>query len=396
MTVDWFVFWFWPAVVIAFLGGAQLSRWWIQRSARKRGRVNTEYFKGLNFLLNEEPDKAIEVFIKALEVDSETVELHLALGGLFRRKGQVDRATRIHQNLIARPSLTAEQRLQAIYELAQDYYKAGLLDRAEGLFIELRDTPLYRAEALEGLCRIYQQEREWIQAIEVTRLHKRQNRQDYVTRTAHYWCELAEDAINNERFDDAKKYLRSSLQEDRSLARAILLRGELHYRQRDYRRALDLWETLADKYPMLASLMIGKAIDCFQALNDNQGLRRYLLETAIIPREQAAFQQWLQTLELTIGKEGALQHLFQRVRKEGLSGPVARYLFQLSDQSEDSMTKPSEQEFSIGLELRCLVRDLLSHAKEQRIEYTCKGCGFNTRSHFWLCPNCGEWDSFAV
>ncbi len=140
MSTTWLTVWFWPAVLFAFVLGVQAARWWIGKYSSTDEAVNKEYFKGLNFLLNEEPDKAIEVFIKALEVDTETVELHLALGGLFRRKGQVDRATRIHQNLIARPSLTEEQRLQAIYELAQDYYKAGLLDRAEDLFSELKDS----------------------------------------------------------------------------------------------------------------------------------------------------------------------------------------------------------------------------------------------------------------
>ena len=138
--------------MLAFLCGIQLARWLNRRSALHAERkISEEYFRGLNYLLNEEPDKAIEVFIKAIEVDSETVELHLALGGLFRRKGQIDRATRVHQNLIARPHLSDQHRVQAIYELAQDYDHAGLLDRAENLYTELMDSPQYRSLALEGL-----------------------------------------------------------------------------------------------------------------------------------------------------------------------------------------------------------------------------------------------------
>jgi len=188
-----------------FLGGKAVS-WWLRRkNSGKSQTVNQDYFKGLNFLLNEEPDKAIEVFIQALEVDSETVELHLALGGLFRRKGQVDRATRIHQNLIARPTLTEEHRMNAVCELAQDYYKAGLLDRAENLYLELKDSKTYRETAIEGLCQIYQKEKEWHKAVDAMNLYKRNERSVFSTRICHYWCELAQKAVCKGKFVFIKK-----------------------------------------------------------------------------------------------------------------------------------------------------------------------------------------------
>ena len=220
----------WPALALAFFIGVKLALWWQSRNKRANpDKVNQQYFKGLNYLLDEQPDKAIEVFIEALEVDSETVELHLALGGLFRRKGQVDRATRIHQNLIARPNLTEEHRLNAICELAHDYYKAGLLDRAENLYLELKQTPLYRVSAIEGLCNIYQKQKEWQNAINIMKLYKRAERASLTHRVSHYWCELAQLAINDNQFDDAKKYLRSAVNEDRTSSRAILLRGQVYY-----------------------------------------------------------------------------------------------------------------------------------------------------------------------
>ena len=138
------------AILLAFLLGWQLSKLLRRESAQSANKsIKSEYFRGLNFLVNEEPDKAIEVFIQALEVDDETVELHLALGGLFRRRGQVDRATRVHQNIIARPNLNDEQRSLAVLELALDYHKAGWLDRAESLFKELLDKNAYRNKATQ-------------------------------------------------------------------------------------------------------------------------------------------------------------------------------------------------------------------------------------------------------
>lgn len=374
----------WPALLLAFSLGVLVTRWWIKTRTKSAANVNQEYFKGLNFLLNEEPDKAIEVFIKALEVDSETVELHLALGGLFRRKGQVDRATRIHQNLIARPSLTDEQRVQAIYELAQDYYKAGLLDRAENLFIELKDSVSYRQRALEGLCSIYQQEKEWAKAIEVTRSHKRSHRANYSRRIAHYWCELAEQAIQERDFEAARKHLRNALSDDRTAARPVLLRGELHYQQGNYRRALEMWQSFSVSNPVLASLVVEKTILSYQALGDEAGLNDYLLNVASIPKDPRAFELWRESLMQALGENEALTRIFSQIHREGLSGPVASYLYANTD-TENLPTKRQS----------LLLKDLLGRAKDRKIEYTCVGCGFDTKALHWLCPNCGEWDSFG-
>lgn len=376
--------WTWPAIVLAFLLGVLGTRYLYARfSLGRKQKVNPDYFKGLNFLLNEETDKAIEVFIKALEVDSETVELHLALGGLFRRKGQVDRATRIHQNLIARATLSDDQRMQAVHELAQDYYKAGWLDRAENLFHELKESDNYRSLALNGLCRIYQQEKEWQQAINVLRQHPRSNRQDYSTQVAHYFCELAESAIQNDSFDEARKALQSARAESASVARVDLLRGELNFAEGEYVRAITCWESLIESHPNLAQLVVANMIQCYQRLGNKKGLENYLLRLSAIPKEQEAFELWKSSLNEVLGETAAHDYIFSQVEQQGLSAPVANYLFQ-------SFT--SDQ---LKAEFRdTLLHDLLNRAKNRKIEYTCSGCGFDTRAMYWFCPNCGEWESF--
>ena len=375
--------WIWPALGLAFSLGGIAAFYWMRNRDNASGKVNREYFKGLNFLLNEQPDKAIEVFIKALEVDSETVELHLALGGLFRRKGQVDRATRIHQNLIARPSLTEEHRLQAIYELAQDYYKAGLLDRAENLYKELQDSVTYRAQSLEGLCRIYQQEKDWRRAIEVSKLHRRSDRAQYTKRIAHYWCEMAEQDIDARDYDSARKCLRSAQAEDRSGARAVLLRGELNYRQKNYSKALSLWQSLSVTDAKLAGLVVDKMIDSFEQLGEHKGLRAYLKSGVAIPKDSKAFAVWRKALIDLFGETASFEMVIKQVELNGLSGALADHLWQ----KVASGDLPVSQQNS-------LLKDLLSRAKIGNIEYTCEGCGFDTKALHWLCPNCGEWDSF--
>ncbi|MBT8115411.1 MAG: tetratricopeptide repeat protein, partial [Arenicella sp.] len=350
--------WFWPALGLAFLLGYLAHRWRTeQRISRRSRQVSEEYFKGLNFLLNEQPDKAIEVFIKALEVDSETVELHLALGGLFRRKGQVDRATRIHQNLIARPNLTEGQRLEAIHELAQDYNKAGLLDRAENLYLELKESLEYRQQAIEGLCAIYQQEKDWQKAIDVMRLHKRGTRSANASRIAHYWCELARQHIDNAEYDEAQRCLKSALSENRGSARAVLLLGDMYFKQAEYRKALKQWQSLAVSNPKLAGLVVDKSIVSYRRLSDQQGLRDYLTNIATIPREAEAFNTWLQAIDDSFGEEAADRHIIEQIDQDGLSGAAANYLYQNSQRDRLS-----------AAQLKELLQHVLVRAKSSKIE----------------------------
>ncbi len=376
--------WTWPAFALAFCLGAVGMRLLYRRLGfSKKKKVNADYFKGLNFLLNEETDKAIESFIKALEIDNETVELHLALGGLFRRKGQVDRATRIHQNLIARPNLTERQRYEGIYELAQDYYKAGWLDRAEGLFDELKGSETYFANAINGLCDIYQQEKEWKQAIDVLNEHKPAQRALHSKQVAHYYCELAEIALENLDYAQAEKYLKHSRKEEKGNARTLSLMGELAYQQGHYADALNSWRQLKNNNDSALQLVTAKMIRCFRELDDLDGLTDYLNKLSSVPKRGRDFKAWYEALVAVLGDQRAEQHLILCVESEGLSGPVANHLHQ----AVESKAVDSE----LGEQL---LKELLNRAKSRKIEYTCSGCGFDTKAMYWYCQNCGEWESF--
>lgn len=376
--------WNWPAVALAFLLGALLARWFSKRFLSDKSQsVNKEYFKGLNFLLNEETDKAIDVFIKALEVDSETVELHLALGGLFRRKGQVDRATRIHQNLIARPSLTDDQRMQAVHELANDYYKAGWLDRAENLFLELNESDIYRALAITGLCKIYEQEKEWQRAIDVLKQHKRADRQQVSQQIAHYYCELAESAINVNDFGAAKTHLRHSRTEDPGIARSMLLRGDLSFAEGEYKLARQMWVKLSKNHPELAELLVAKMIRSYQLSDDKVGLKRYVTDVSAIPKDSSAFELWRLSLYEFLGEEAAIEHIFKLSHTEAMSSPLAKFLYGHIESGKLNSDRRS-----------ALLKKLLDQAKQKDIEYKCLSCGFDTKAMYWFCPNCGCWDTF--
>ena len=374
----------WPAIALAFLLGALATSWALTRSGVSREqKVSSEYFKGLNYLLNEETDKAIDVFIRALDVDDDTVELHLALGGLFRRTGQVDRATRIHQNLIARTNLTDNQRMQAVHELAQDYYRVGWLDRAENLFAELLESDAYRQLAIDGLVAVYQQEKEWFKAIEALRHHSNKDRPAYAQQMAHFCCELAEAALQQGEYKSAAQWLRTARGEGVAIGRVDYLLGELNFEQANYERALHYWNRMRATHAHLAHLVVAKIISAYQELADDEALLTYLREDSSVPRDKLAFMQWHSALNQALGEPAALELISARVQDDGLSGPVSAYLLQAIKRHEVSTEKRDS-----------LLVDLLNRAKTRKIAYTCIGCGFDTKAMYWFCPNCGRWESF--
>ncbi|MDX1514824.1 MAG: lipopolysaccharide assembly protein LapB, partial [Gammaproteobacteria bacterium] len=262
---------------------AAFSGWYFaRRTAARNGAsgssdgLRSDYFKGINYLLNEQPDKAIEVFIKVLEVDSETVETHLALGNLYRRRGEVDRAIRIHQNLIARDSLSAEQRNEALLELGQDYLSAGLLDRAEDLFRELAGTETYRVQALRQLIDIYEQEKDWENAVESARKLEKVTGNQLGGVIAHYHCEIAENERQAGDLDAAIKAVRKALDTHRGCVRASLLEGDILSQRQDYERAIRAYQRVEDQNPDYLPETVERIHNCYHALGRPGDVDSYL------------------------------------------------------------------------------------------------------------------------
>jgi lipopolysaccharide biosynthesis regulator YciM len=362
----------------------QSTRWVSSRRLKsKQRKISEDYYKGLNFLLNEEPDKAIEVFIKAIEVDTETVELHLALGGLFRRKGQVDRATRVHQNLIARPHLSDEHRLQAIYELAQDYDHAGLLDRAENLYKELMDSPTYRKQSIEGLEKIYRREKEWRSAIDVISLHRRQDKPELNESLAQCWCELAEEAIGARQYANADKYLRNASFVNKESPRTLLLKGDLAFALEDYASAARLWCDLATRHASLVDLVLEKVIRAYRLLNNLQGLTEFLQTLTTLPRGEASFAAWHEACVEIFGKSKAQEMIVLLMRSEGMTGAAAKLM--LADSTQGNLGSSIQEKTLIAL---------LEKATQNNLQYTCSVCGYSVKSIHWHCPNCSHWETF--
>jgi lipopolysaccharide biosynthesis regulator YciM len=345
-------------------------------------RLPRSYFKGLNFLLNEQPDKAIEAFIEVVKVDPETVELHFALGSLFRRRGETERAIRMHQNLLERPDLIAEQRLQAMIELGQDYLKAGLLDRAEAVFAKLKDSP-HRVEAFKFLLEIYQQEKDWIKAIEAARELERNSGESAQKEIANYYCELAVSDATHSRPDAAKRHLEEALALHRKCVRANLILGDLAAAAGDHAGAIDAWKRIEQQNPAYLALVAQRLLESHRALGrSDEGLtllRGYLTSFPSLDLLDVAFQSALDAE----GPEAAYKLVKEELRRNQTLLGVDKLL------EAQAMVAPAERRNDLEL-----VRNLIQSHTRRLARYRCDNCGFKARQFYWHCPACGGWETY--
>lgn len=376
----------WLLLPVAAASGWLAARQEMQRtvkSAKWRGRsLSSDYFKGLGHLLNEQPDKAIEVFIKMLEVDSETVELHLALGSLFRRRGEVERAIRIHQNLIARPTLSREQRNQVLLELGEDYMRAGLFDRAENLFLELADTGAYAPPALRHLASIYEQEREWNRAVMALRKLEVLTGNPMGPVVAQYYCELAEQARCKGDMAATVQMLKRALGYDRNCVRASLLQGEMDTERGDYKAALRAYRRIEDQDADYLPEVIEPLKDCYTKLGNPGGMTDYLKGVLAKHNGVSIVLALAELLREQKGEPEAAVFIAEQLRKR----PSVRGLDRLIELSLAYAEGAARDNL---LTLKELTRRLL----EEKPIYKCRQCGFTGKVLHWQCPTCKSWSS---
>ncbi len=271
--MDFDLWWLLPIPAVFFALGWIAARIDIKHLLRESRALPLSYFRGLNFLLNEQPDKAIESFIEVVKVDPQTIDLHFALGSLFRRQGEIDRAIRMHQNLLDRPDLATDKRQAVVYELAQDFHRAGLLDRAEELYTRLEGTP-FEHPSLAFLLSIYEQEKDWPKAIAVTRRMEAIAKQPYHKEIAHYDCELAQMAMLKSDFATAREYLDKALAEYKACARATMLLGDIETQQGRTDEAIAAWQKIETQDPAFLSLVAERLAEAYRKTGRAaQGLR---------------------------------------------------------------------------------------------------------------------------
>jgi lipopolysaccharide assembly protein B len=374
-------------LLLLLLPVAAASGWMAARRSERKGQQpcaerSPDYYKGLNYLLNEQPDKAIDVFVQMLEVDSETVETHLALGNLFRRRGEVDRAIRIHQNLIARPTLKREHRAQALLELGQDYMRAGLFDRAESLFQELTESSLYREQALTNLLMIYEREKEWDKSLNTATRLESVSGEQLNNQCAHYYCELAEEAHKAADMARASEYLKQAHACDRESARAAILLGEMEKARGDYKDAIRSFKKTARTNPAYLPLVLPSLRECYEQSNTRHKYREYLEQ---LFRTNKGIVEAVCLSRLIRDEEGdaaAVSFLKEYLKEH----PSLDGLYQLVSMNPDEGA-------IISSEMLLLLRRLLDKLLDESPTYKCVTCGFNAKTMHWQCPSCNSWSS---
>ena len=378
-----FEFWWLLALPVFFGMGWVAARIDIRSLLSESRAMPSTYFRGLNFLLNEQPDKAIEAFLQVAKENPQTGELQFALGSLFRRRGEVDRAIRMHQDLVNREDLPEAERTQASLELAEDYYKAGLLDHAEQVLSRMAEaapTPEVHRQLLD----IYIQEKDWAKAIGAARKLEASAKRNYQKEIANYHCELAITEQIHGRGEDADEHLARALEANRKCVRANLLRGEWLARAGRHEEAIAAWKAVESQDPAYLGLAADGMVESYKALGRlGEGLS--LLRG--LQHRYPGLDLLNVVYQATAEHEGD-EAAWRLVREEVRRNPTLVGLDRLID--AELVRAPAERRQDLQL-MKNLVH---SHAQALAV-YLCSNCGFKARQFFWQCPACGGWESFA-
>jgi lipopolysaccharide biosynthesis regulator YciM len=377
-----FEFWWLLALPVFFGMGWIAARVDIKSLLSESRALPSSYFRGLNFLLNEQPDKAIESFLQVAKENPQTVELQFALGSLFRRRGEVDRAIRMHQDLVNRDDLPADERRVASLELAQDYFKAGLLDHAEKVLSKLAEKDS-SPEVHRNLLDIYIQEKDWEKAIEAARKLEVSARRNYQKEIANYHCELAISAHIHGRAREEDEALGRALAVNRKCVRANLLRGEWLAREGRHEEAIEAWKAIESQDPAYLGLAADGMVESYKALGrPGEGLT--LLRG--MQHRYPGLDLLNVVYQATAEREGD-EAAYRLVRDEVRRNPTLVGLDRLID--AELLRAPAERRQDLQL-MKSLVH---SHAQALAV-YLCANCGFKARQFFWQCPACGGWETF--
>jgi len=342
--------------------------------------ISADYLRGLNLVLNRQTDEALELFVRMAKVDDETLETHFALGHLFRRRGEVDRAIRVHQNLLARPNLNESQQHQALYALAQDYLSAGLFDRAEKLFAELRGSPSLGRAALDSLVDIYEKESDWAKAIEAHR-ELEVLTGEKSTEVAHYYCELAERARLDGDLDLARRYLKSSVRSVTGAFRGTLIRAAIAHEEADYAQALRLYEQVLEADRRLIADVLPQLVECYQNTHREQELERYLhklIQGDESLRRDLAYAAIINELS----EPGVLRECIEDLILHDRLLAVLVGAENLAKLDADSRQRTISR-----------VTGGLRELAMSSARYRCTTCGYSTQRLVWHCPSCKSWET---
>ncbi|MEE3663561.1 lipopolysaccharide assembly protein LapB [Brenneria sp. g21c3] len=354
-----------------------------QDKEQESNRLSREYVTGVNFLLSNQQDKAVELFLDMLKDDSNTFEAHLTLGNLFRSRGEVDRAIRIHQALTESTSLSFEQRLLAVQQLGRDYMAAGLYDRAEEILKQLVDEEDFRRSALQQLLLIHQATSDWLNAIDVAETLVKMGEDSLKADIAHFYCEQALLAMGSDDLDKALALLKKGAAADKQCARVSIMMGRIYMAQQQYARAVDALQQVLEQDKELVSETLSMLQECYQYLQQPQDWAAFLTRCVEENTGAAAELMLADIIEQEQGTEAAQVYINRQLQRH----PTMRVFHRLMDyhlnEAEDGRAKES----------LLVLRDMVGEQIRTKPRYSCRKCGFTSQSLYWHCPSCRSWAS---
>lgn len=350
--------------------------------SKSGSNLSNQYFTGLNYLLNEEPDKAIDTFVNMLQLDSETVETHLALGNLFRKRGEVDRAIRIHQNLIARPSLTEKERKLSLCELGLDYMSAGLFDRAEAIFKDLAQDPWFKNQSLKQLLSIYQQTRDWENAIQIAAKLSTEPNSSWQHEMAHFYCECAEQKRAKDQFKEAMDFVAKAIKIDPNSVRASIISGDLLLASGAVKKALRAYSSVISQDLEFLPEVVESIAECYRRLEDFSGFTQFLQDAIGRGAGIATILVYAEAIQTNQGDYQAAEYIAMQMKThpslKGLKKLIELHIKHSSDSARPSLL---------------MLQDIVGQLIKIKPVYHCRQCGFASKSLFWQCPGCRCWGS---
>ena len=362
-------------LLLAFILGWLLAKR-KNKKTRRQLRFSSDYFQGLNYLLNDEQDKAIEIFLQLVESDWQTIDTHLTLGSIFRRKGEIDKAIKLHQSLLARPSLPSEYKVRVLLELGRDYQLAGWLDRAEGLFNEVLKDSDYTEEALTHLMDIYQQEHEWEEAITVAKRYQRAAKNNLKTVIAQFYCELSDQEYSKGDLKESEALAVQGLSMDENCVRASIILGKLAIQRGRYKKAIRFFKQVEFQDVVYLPLVVTHLIKCYKNQSNLRSLISYL----------RSLDEKYECISLTPVIVDLINEVYD-------TSSAIEYL------STQMKLKPSLDGIQKMLEINLssidvkenYIKEVIDQLMLDQSGYQCSKCGYTAKTLYWLCPSCHTW-----
>jgi lipopolysaccharide assembly protein B len=353
---------------------------------KKSNAIPVEYLQSMNYLLSDQHDKALDTFMSMVSVSKDTAETHIILGNMFRNRGEVDRAIKIHQNLIARPELNPRVRQECSLELAKDYLKSGFLDRAETILIKLANEIDRPIQVLKYLKEIYEQEKEWEKAIEISNNIQSISNEDLSITISHYYCELAElelTYLEDKSIDKAKKLIKKSLAYNNKSIRALILLGDISFLRKNYTDALKKYIGTYDNYPKESYLVIDKLKNTYAKMNKDNNFFDFLKSITDVKNPIDIFSNINKSSSVNMSNEEISNLYNNEILKNNINLSQLSEYIDLIEKNNIAFDNTSLNNIKICIE---------KYSKKESM-HECIQCGFGSTKHFWQCPGCHQWST---